>query len=96
MQTAVDWQNIYPNGMEKIVNYMKERYNNIPMFITENGKKFVVFMHTKSLCLSSDLSGLVGYGEISTPNSTTEELLHDIKRIEYMAGYLEALLKAVR
>ncbi|KAJ3680034.1 hypothetical protein LUZ60_016312 [Juncus effusus] len=26
-----------PRGMEKVVIYMKERYNNIPMFITENG-----------------------------------------------------------
>ncbi|KAH7569533.1 hypothetical protein JRO89_XS06G0180300 [Xanthoceras sorbifolium] len=72
--TDLDWQNIYPHGMEKIVNYVKERYNNIPMYITENG-----------------------YGEKSTPNSTTtEELLNDVKRVEYMAGYLEALLTAVR
>ncbi|KAJ3680035.1 hypothetical protein LUZ60_016313 [Juncus effusus] len=26
-----------PYGIEKVVMYMKERYNNIPMFITENG-----------------------------------------------------------
>lgn len=28
---------VYPEGMEKIVTYIKERYNNIPMYITENG-----------------------------------------------------------
>nr|AUO68291.1 putative glycoside hydrolase [Populus trichocarpa] len=28
---------VVPEGMEKIVNYMKERYNNMPMFVTENG-----------------------------------------------------------
>uniref|UniRef100_A0A2P2KYB9 Beta-glucosidase 18-like n=1 Tax=Rhizophora mucronata TaxID=61149 RepID=A0A2P2KYB9_RHIMU len=28
---------VVPRGMEKIVNYVKERYNNMPMFITENG-----------------------------------------------------------
>ncbi|KAK2644434.1 hypothetical protein Ddye_019629 [Dipteronia dyeriana] len=71
--TEINWQNVYPHGMEMIVNYMKERYNNIPMFITENG-----------------------YGEISAPSSTTEALLHDVKRVEYMADYLEALLRAVR
>ncbi|KAJ4838703.1 hypothetical protein Tsubulata_003141 [Turnera subulata] len=31
------WQLKYPEGFEKIVTYVKERYNNIPMFITENG-----------------------------------------------------------
>ncbi|KAJ7967661.1 Beta-glucosidase [Quillaja saponaria] len=29
--------NVYPEGMEKMVIYVKERYNNTPMFITENG-----------------------------------------------------------
>lgn len=28
---------VYPPGLEKIVTYIKERYNNIPMFVTENG-----------------------------------------------------------
>lgn len=30
---------VYPPGLEKIVTYMKERYNNTPMFITENGEE---------------------------------------------------------
>lgn len=29
-----------PRGMEEIVDYVKERYNNIPMYITENGEFF--------------------------------------------------------
>uniref|UniRef100_A0A7N0V1W1 Beta-glucosidase n=1 Tax=Kalanchoe fedtschenkoi TaxID=63787 RepID=A0A7N0V1W1_KALFE len=28
---------VVPRGMEKVVNYLKERYNNTPLFITENG-----------------------------------------------------------
>ncbi|XP_014507952.2 beta-glucosidase 46 [Vigna radiata var. radiata] len=36
-QTKFSWFNIYPNGMEKAVTYVKDRYNNTPMFITENG-----------------------------------------------------------
>ncbi|XP_012573291.1 beta-glucosidase 46-like [Cicer arietinum] len=36
-QTAFSWFNIYPQGMEKTVTYVKDRYNNTPMFITENG-----------------------------------------------------------
>ncbi|KAJ4838705.1 hypothetical protein Tsubulata_003146 [Turnera subulata] len=34
---GVMWQNVYPEGFEKIVTHIKERYNNIPMIITENG-----------------------------------------------------------
>ncbi|KAG4948757.1 hypothetical protein AAZX31_15G101800 [Glycine max] len=35
--TALDWLYVHPQGMEKILTYLKHRYNNIPMFITENG-----------------------------------------------------------
>nr|XP_015884815.2 beta-glucosidase 45-like isoform X2 [Ziziphus jujuba var. spinosa] len=35
--TEVDWLYVYPPGLEKTVTYIKERYNNTPMFITENG-----------------------------------------------------------
>ncbi|KAH9748138.1 Beta-glucosidase 47 [Citrus sinensis] len=35
--TDVDWLFVYPQGMSEIVTYIKERYNNIPMYITENG-----------------------------------------------------------
>ncbi|CAN0915562.1 COP1-interacting protein 7 [Linum grandiflorum] len=28
---------IVPSGMENIVNYLKERYNNMPLYVTENG-----------------------------------------------------------
>ncbi|XP_009774064.1 beta-glucosidase 18-like [Nicotiana sylvestris] len=33
----VDWQFVYPQGIEKVVMYIKDRFNNTPMFITENG-----------------------------------------------------------
>lgn len=38
-QTEVDWLFLYPQGMKKIVMYMRERFNNTPVVITENGKK---------------------------------------------------------
>lgn len=28
---------VVPRGLEMMVNYIKERYNNMPMFLTENG-----------------------------------------------------------
>ncbi|XP_031407327.1 beta-glucosidase 18-like isoform X2 [Punica granatum] len=36
-QTALDDFFVVPRGMEAMVTYVKERYNNTPMFITENG-----------------------------------------------------------
>ncbi|XP_009617373.1 beta-glucosidase 18-like [Nicotiana tomentosiformis] len=35
--TTMDWLFVYPQGMEKIVMYMKDRFNNTPIIITENG-----------------------------------------------------------
>ncbi|KAL5578887.1 hypothetical protein UlMin_011329 [Ulmus minor] len=35
--TDLDWQYVYPQGMEKILIYLMESYHNIPMIITENG-----------------------------------------------------------
>ncbi|KAL9270721.1 putative inactive beta-glucosidase 14 [Drosera capensis] len=35
--TALDWLYVYPQGMESMVTYVKDRYNNTPIFITENG-----------------------------------------------------------
>ncbi|RZC56072.1 hypothetical protein C5167_014919 [Papaver somniferum] len=35
--TAMDLYYVHPPGMEKMVTYVKERYNNTPMFIAENG-----------------------------------------------------------
>ena len=47
MQTAVDWLNVYPEGMEKMVTYLKHRYNNTPMYITENGAftAYMIYYH---------------------------------------------------
>nr|XP_048325734.1 beta-glucosidase 45-like isoform X2 [Ziziphus jujuba var. spinosa] len=67
------WQKVYPQGMEKIVLYITERYKNIPLFITENG-----------------------YSEYNSPNLTTDDFLHDVKRVEFMTGYIDALLRAMR
>ncbi|GKV16054.1 hypothetical protein SLEP1_g26760 [Rubroshorea leprosula] len=71
--TDLEWLNVYPQGMEKIVTYVKERYHNMPMFITENG-----------------------YGILNKPNLLNEEIINDIKRVEYMTDYLDALIMAIR
>lgn len=39
---------VVPRGMEDIVDYIKERYNNMPMFITENGTYIIRLIKAKS------------------------------------------------
>ncbi|CAN0852384.1 Beta-glucosidase 46 [Linum grandiflorum] len=69
----LDWQYVYPQGMEKMVTYLKDRYNNVPMIISENG-----------------------YGEVNNPKLTTGDFLKDVRRVEYMATYLDGLMAAMR
>jgi beta-glucosidase/6-phospho-beta-glucosidase/beta-galactosidase len=37
LQTVMPMFFVVPEGVEKIVTYIMKRYNNLPMFITENG-----------------------------------------------------------
>ncbi|KAL0006686.1 hypothetical protein SO802_008188 [Lithocarpus litseifolius] len=36
-QTAADWLYIYPRGIRELMLYIKKKYNNPPIYITENG-----------------------------------------------------------
>lgn len=49
-KTGIDGMSVVPRGMEKIVNYVKDRYNNIHMYITENGEFFFPMFITYKLC----------------------------------------------
>jgi beta-glucosidase/6-phospho-beta-glucosidase/beta-galactosidase len=37
-QTSSDWLFVVPSGMRKILGWIRERYNNPIIYITENGK----------------------------------------------------------
>ncbi|MFS7921335.1 putative beta-glucosidase [Helianthus anomalus] len=71
--TAVEGSYVVPRGMEEIVNLIKIRYNNKPMFITENG-----------------------YSSPDVHEQRVDELINDVKRIEYHASYLASLAKSIR
>nr|ABC55715.1 beta-mannosidase 4 [Oncidium hybrid cultivar] len=64
---------VTPNGTEKIVLYVKERYKNKPMFLTENG-----------------------YGQNSSDNLLTKDILNDEVRVEFLKSYLTSLSNAIR
>lgn len=56
----------------------------------------VLLMHNFLACSDMYVMDLVGYVDENDPNSTIEEFLYDVKRVEYMAAYLDALSTAVR
>ncbi|MED6147094.1 glycosyl hydrolase 1 [Stylosanthes scabra] len=53
--TELDWLYVHPEGMEKIVTYIKNRYNNTPMFITENGLGTIEKPNSKSEDMINDV-----------------------------------------
>ena len=44
VQTGRSMFYVVPDGIEKMVTYIMKRYNNLPMFITENGGQHVTFI----------------------------------------------------
>ncbi|KAJ0044554.1 hypothetical protein Pint_04472 [Pistacia integerrima] len=64
---------VVPEGMEKLINYVKERYKNMPIYVTENG-----------------------YAPPREQSKQVEDLLQDVKRIEYHKSYLAALARAIK
>lgn len=43
MQAASDWLFVYPMGIREALLYLKNRYNNPIIYITENGKYMRIF-----------------------------------------------------
>lgn len=103
MQTDVEWLYVYPQGMNKIVTYIKERFHNIPMYITENGEMkhghqtiALTFGRMFYQIHQCDCGLLTGLGEKDNSNSSIDVQLNDVKRVKYMSSYLDALAAAVR
>ena len=46
MQAASDWLFVYPEGIREALLYLKNRYNNPIIYITENGKYLRIFTDT--------------------------------------------------
>ncbi|KAG2309628.1 hypothetical protein Bca52824_029376 [Brassica carinata] len=63
---------VYPEGIRKLLNHIKNKYNNPTIYITENG-----------------------YDDYDVGTKPREQLLKDIKRIEYHEQHLQELHKAI-
>lgn len=46
--TAMDWE-VYPQGLTDILQWVAERYGNIPLYVTENGAAFYDPPHVENL-----------------------------------------------
>lgn len=64
---------VVPHGMEKLVLYVMQRYNNTPMYITENG-----------------------YSQKSYEGVSSNDLINDDGRIEFIQSYIASLAAAMR
>ncbi|MFS7921338.1 putative beta-glucosidase [Helianthus anomalus] len=72
-RTGLEYLFVVPRGMGEIVNLIKTRYNNTPMFITENG-----------------------YSSPNLQEKRVNELVNDVKRVEFHTSYLASLAKSMR
>ncbi|XP_071730153.1 beta-glucosidase 18-like isoform X2 [Rutidosis leptorrhynchoides] len=70
--TGISTLPVVPRGLGEVIDYLKKKYDNKPMFVTENG-----------------------YSDPTTQGQG-QDVLHDVKRIEYHKSYLASLAKAIR
>ncbi|XP_023738149.1 beta-glucosidase 18 isoform X1 [Lactuca sativa] len=71
--TGLEGIYVVPRGMEEIVDHIKIRYNNKPMFITENG-----------------------YSSPDVYEEQVNEILNDVKRVDFHSKYIASLIKSIR
>lgn len=43
-QAASEWLYVVPWGIRKLINYVAKRYNNPPIYVTENGKELWILL----------------------------------------------------
>ncbi|KVI02193.1 Glycoside hydrolase, catalytic domain-containing protein [Cynara cardunculus var. scolymus] len=88
--TGIEGLTVVPRGMGEIVNYIKIRYNNKPMFITENGKshnsQIEQIMNILLVMPSSNIS-VAGYASLDVQGARINELVNDVKRVQFHTAF---------
>lgn len=99
LQTAMDTFYVVPRGLEMMVNYIKERYNNMPMFLTENGTSYISYLwpfYSFSSHHGSYNFPKQGYAQGVSNYTTVKDFVNDLDRVDYLNKYLGMLLKTIR
>ncbi|CAL9169936.1 unnamed protein product [Musa hybrid cultivar] len=84
-QAASDWLFVYPEGIREALLYLKNRYNNPIIYITENGN---LNHHV--------LLSLLGVDEVNNASWPLNEALQDDMRVDYYKNHLYFVEKAIR
>lgn len=104
----MDWLYVYPKGIRDVLLYIKEKYNNPNIFITENGKLstlalaylFSVTNYPANILVSCMcriyMFNFVGYAYGYNASTPIEEARKDNLRIRYHHDHLWYLLKAIK
>ncbi|KZV16049.1 hypothetical protein F511_26178 [Dorcoceras hygrometricum] len=79
--TSVDWIYVYPQGMENTVTFIKDRYNNTPMFICENGLGIVENPSSSTIDFRNDVK------RVEYMSTYLESLANAIRKGADVRGY---------
>ncbi|KAJ8430225.1 hypothetical protein Cgig2_009403 [Carnegiea gigantea] len=94
------WLYIVPRGIRELMNYIKDKYGNPTVLITENENitpmRVLRDQHSLILRIKIDLRCMVvGMDDPNDPFKPVSEALKDEKRIRYFSGYLQNLAAAI-
>lgn len=106
MQANSIWLYIVPQGMRSLLNYVKTRYGNPLVIITENGKSdYSIKLCRTRLDLEKSQSYfnflplfymfLLGMDDANNSSIPIKDALKDEKRIKYHNDYLTNVLAAI-
>lgn len=89
-----------PWGLRKLLNYIYNRYENTPLYVTENGKfeaKIISTLGNFSLILLLTLLHvLTGMDDEEDETKPVAFFLNDEMRIRYYKGYLLSVAQSIR
>jgi beta-glucosidase len=99
LQAKSDWLYIAPFGMYGCVNYIRQKYGNPAILITENGTGyspasiFIILLSNSYLALSHIVTMSTGMDQPG--NLTRDEYLNDATRVQFFRSYLNELKKGI-